>query len=255
MTINCDLQIDAERLSEVLELDEPTLARWLYRLRRLLGPVDLRGKRVLEIGCGRGTYCLLMACHGAAEVVGLEPEAHGGTNGTFQIFEQRIDRLGATAIRPCNMSLNEYDLSASGSFDIILAHNVVNHLDEQAVQRLHRDEGARRAYQRIFTSLRQGLAASGVLVLSDCGRRNICGDLLPRSMWKWFSNENIEWDKHQSAFLWRRLLEQAGFQPVHIEYYVPYGLRRLPLLANNRLFSYFTTSSFTIRAYGGLGPC
>jgi predicted RNA methylase len=50
-------------------------ARYVARARFLFDAVDLHGKRVLEVGCGRGAWVVWAALHGASHVLGLEPEA------------------------------------------------------------------------------------------------------------------------------------------------------------------------------------
>lgn len=56
-----------------------TFTRWLEGVgRALIERYDLRGKRILEIGCGRGDFLELVARLGDAEGIGVDPSATAG---------------------------------------------------------------------------------------------------------------------------------------------------------------------------------
>lgn len=241
-------QIDTKELSRKLGIGQERLSRDIFHLRHLIGSFDVRGKRVLEIGCGSGTYCLLMALSGAKEVVGLEPEADGSTKGVFEVFTDKISTMRLTNIKVHKVTLDDYVRNADEPFDLVLTNDVVNHLDEDAVQRLHRDESARQIYQGILKTIYHSMHQQGVFVVADCGRHNILSGISRLGLYKGFLTKTIEWNKHQGPRIWKRLLKEAGFDRFELEYWVPYQLRKVPFLAKNRVFSYLTTSRFIIRA-------
>lgn len=240
--------IDTKELSRKLGMSRERLSRDIFRLGRLIGSFDVRGKRVLEIGCGSGTYCLLMAFAGAEEVVGLEPEVDGSTSGSFEAFAGKVTRTGLTNIKMYKVTLEDYDLDANGPFDLVLTYNVVNHLNKGAVQRLHFDESAKEMYQGIFKRIHQSIHPGGVFVLADCSRHNIFSGTSRLGLYKGPLTRSIEWDKHQRPMVWKKLLRETGFEHFELEYWIPYVLRKVPFLANNRVFSYLTISHFTLRA-------
>lgn len=56
-----------------------TFNRWHEALaKRLIDRHDLRGKRVIEIGCGKGEFLELLAEHGDVNGVGFDPGFHAG---------------------------------------------------------------------------------------------------------------------------------------------------------------------------------
>src|SRR5947209_20599636 len=73
--------------------DFPRFAAQLFR------DTDFRNKTMLEIGCGKGIFCLWAAIHGA-EAVGLEPLAEGcydfsECHQTFRCIAEHVNLLQA----------------------------------------------------------------------------------------------------------------------------------------------------------------
>jgi SAM-dependent methyltransferase len=247
--VNSIEQLKAAQIAGSMRISEERIERDLFRLRCLLGPMDLRNKNVLEIGCGRGIYCYLMALGGAGKSIGIEPEADGCTNGIFHEAIALGDRLELPQVQIRRMFLDDFNLGKNGPFDIILANNVVNHLDEKAVILLHKNEEARNVYVKIFKNIYSALSDNAVFIIADCSRHNIFSGTSRLGLFKGFCFRTIEWQKHQSPAIWRLLLKRAGFIRFELEYWVPYVLRDMPWLANNIIFSYLTHSHFTLRAW------
>ena len=84
--------------------------------------MPLAGRRVLDIGCAEGAAALSAARMGA-EVTGLEPR-RGRLKKALT-----ISRALGTPIELHNMILDEYD-GARGSFDVVLALNVIHHVND-----------------------------------------------------------------------------------------------------------------------------
>jgi SAM-dependent methyltransferase len=84
--------------------------------------MPLAGRRVLDIGCAEGAAALSAARMGA-EVTGLEPR-----RGRLK-KARTISRALGTPIELHNMILDEYD-GARGSFDVVLALNVIHHVND-----------------------------------------------------------------------------------------------------------------------------
>jgi len=111
------------------QTDERTLRRYRdlrrrrfskeYRL-RLLG--DLRGKRVLDLGCGDGTNAVILAKQGAI-VTGLDISP-----GAIAVAKERarLDGVSSTTTFVC-APLETVDFVA-GSFDVIWCDAILHHL-------------------------------------------------------------------------------------------------------------------------------
>lgn len=216
-----------------------TATRYADRAEFLFRGIDLRGARVLDVGCGTGAWALWAALHGASHVVGLEPEAHGSTPHTLRVFQQTIEQLNLAATVHASSTRLE-DLPAGQEFDVVVMYNVINHIDEEAVQSLHQNAAAAERYVAVFRQLYSRMAAGGYLLVADCARNNFWNDLsLPSPLAR-----TIEWEKHQNPRTWTSLLQQAGFRA--------YDLRWSPLqpftrLTANRVVQYLTTSHFVLR--------
>ncbi len=168
--------------------------------------MPLEGKTVLEIGGGAGWVSLYARCSGASRVVCLEPEMAGSSRGFGLMFERLADRIGVDRIRLESVTLQEFN-AVGEQFDVILMHNSINHLDEDACIGILRDPSARRRYRAIFDKIGQLAAAGATLVAADCSRYNFFAMLGLKNP----VARSIEWDKHQSPGTWARLLRESGF--------------------------------------------
>lgn len=223
---------------ESVRIDWRRVEFWLQQSLRHL---DFRGKTVLDVGAGDGLFSCYIALHGAAIVVALEPELEGSARHSRATLLERVE-----ALRPHNVTcladrLQDY-AGPSREFDVILAHNVINHLDERAVVALHRDEAARTSYRKLLGKLYELLKPGGVFVMADCARTNF---------FSWLGIRNplartIEWRKHQNPELWMRLLDDVGFEQAELHWTYPRRLRALGPLLDNRFISFLMTSHFVL---------
>ena len=114
--------------------------------------VDFRGRRVLDVGGGLGTCSFLAVAAGAAEAICLDPEAAGATSGTGAVFSGLAAELGIDNAHIEPTTLQSY-VAPPRSFDVVIFHNSINHVEEAACIELERSEEARRAYRAVFTQV------------------------------------------------------------------------------------------------------
>lgn len=215
-------------------------------LRDLFRGIDLRGARVLDVGGGEGLCSFYAALCGAREVVCLEPEAAGSSARITSLLERIRGALPRLPVRPESKLLQHFH-DAEG-FDVVLMNASINHVDEEACIRLHRDAAAREAYGRVFGHM-AGLARRGArLVVADCTRYNFfaalgcTNPLFPA----------IEWQKHQAPGLWARLLQEAGFRRPRVSWRPIYRFGAAGrLLTANRAAAYFLKSMFRLEMERG----
>ncbi len=218
-------------------------ARVRHHLDYLFGGVDFSGRRVLDIGAGDGALGFYAACMGAASVVCVEPEADGSTPGVLGRFERIRDRLPEPErVALAAVPFQEFD-SRDQRFDLIFSKDSVNHFDEAACAELHRSDAAVAAYRAIFGKI-FGLAEPGAtLILTDCSRRNLFGDLGLRNPFY----PMVDWRLHQTPRRWARLLADAGFVDAEIRwktFYKAGGLGRA--LLGNAAAAYLLQSHFRL---------
>lgn len=208
----------------------------------LFDGIDFRGKTMLDIGGGDGMLSFYAACAGAAKVICLEPEVAGSSAGTDAAFQRTASFLGQENVQLLPRRLQDYD-SGDGSFDILLLHASINHLDEGACIRLARDREAQRSYEQLFGKLASLARPGAKLLVVDCAQRNIFADLHIKNPFA----PTIEWHKHQSPKLWARLLAQAGFNNPIIRWNSFNTLRTCGrLFLGNGIAAYCLTSVFCL---------
>ena len=206
--------------------------------------ISFERKKMLDIGGGAGLFSFYAACMGAEEVICIEPEAEGSTRGTVNKFNNIQSGL-ETGVRVKLETTTLQDFNPNGkTFDIILLHNSINHLDENACVKLKYDAEAVEIYKTLFAKL-NGLARPGaVLIIADCSRYNVFPLLKLKNPFA----PTIEWHKHQSPNLWVKLLSAAGFSHPHIRWSIFNQrlrfLGKLPFVS--KFVSYFRRSHFCL---------
>lgn len=219
-------------------------ARAEFWIRESVRDLPLAGTDVLDVGAGDGLFTCYIAAAGARRVVALEPEADGSDAGAAGTLRARVAAAGFRNVECRADTFQAFD-APPVTFDIVLLHHVVNHLDEAAVQRLHFDEDARARYRDLLGRCCALLRPGGVAVIVDCARENRfrwLGRLHPLA-------PTIEWTKHQNPEVWIALLGEVGFAPVRLYWPVARRLRvARPLIANRRM-ALALDSRFVLHAF------
>lgn len=220
-------------------------ARRYHRyLQRLFSGVPLDGRTLLDVGGGSGLISFYAAVKGAT-VVCLEPAADGSNTAMHPTFDRLQKALaGDVSVHLDSRSLQDLD-AAPGSFDVLLLHNSVNHLDEDACTALPGDAAARRTFEALFARLFALARPGGDLLVSDCARRNFFGMLGVRNPFV----PDIEWHLHQQPSVWAALAESAGFVDPRVRWNPMTRAGALgERLLSNHVGAFLTQSHFTLRA-------
>ena len=209
----------------------------------MFADVPLAGKQMLDIGGGTGLLTLWAAAQGARAVC-LEPESDGSTQDVRKVFENLKSQISPDLkAEMFPDTAQDYLARTNESFDVIVMANCINHLDEESCKILHKDEEARRKYIEFFRVLKAHLNPGGMVISTDCGRRNIFGDLGMRSP----IVPNIDWDVHQGPRFWGQLMEQAGMRVVRTQWTTPNSWGRWgQALFGNPIAAYFLFSHFRL---------
>lgn len=214
----------------------------MFYLNYLFQYVSFAGKSMIDIGGGSGLYSLYAACKGAEYVLCLEPKLEGSTKGASDKFEQISASLSLRNATLLQVPFQEFD-TGNQTFDLILLHNSINHLDEKACVKLQYDKDARNRYKTIFQKLSKIAAPGAKLMITDCSCHNLFALLGIRNPFA----PTIEWHKHQSPEFWSDMLSNYGFANPNIRWTSFNTLRKMGgLLFGNRLVSYLLTSHFCL---------
>lgn len=215
-----------------------TVARYIARTNFVFDTLDLKNKRVLEVGCGKGGLLAWAALQGAEYILGLEPEEDGVLDGSYATLEKVVSTLALDTVEISRSTLDGY--SFVKPFDIVILYNVINHLNEQAVMDLHSNRTSYNIFLQVAQKIRSLTATKGVLILADAARSNLWGDLRVSSPFA----RTIEWNKHQNPTIWRRLFEQAGFKMLDFRWSHFHPLGKW---SSNSFIQYVTLSHFVMR--------
>lgn len=218
----------------------PREANLRYHLEALFDGVELRDRAVLDVGGGDGVHSFYAACRGAREVVCLEPEDDGSTAGAaarFRVLGEKLG-LGQVSLEPVTLQAFE---PGGRTFDVLLLHDSVNHLDDAACTSLLADPAARAAYRDVFSKLAALAAPGATLLVCDCARDNFFGHLGLRNPFV----PTVVWSKHHAPETWAGLLREAGFEQASVRWSSPnlFGALGRALLAH-RIPAYFLKSHF-----------
>jgi SAM-dependent methyltransferase len=214
-----------------------------HYMERLFQGISFEGKRVLDIGGGAGLFSFYAGCMGASKVICLEPEAEGSTSGVTQQFKKiKVALQPAAPVEQYATTIQTFN-DRCEKFDIILLHNSINHLDEDACMNLMSDLKAKETYCKIFMTLGSLAEVRAKLIVADSSRQNfwdICHVQNPFA-------PTIEWEKHAHPKDWAALLAKAGFGNPQIRWL---AFNRLghsgQLLLGNEVASYFLDSFYCL---------
>ena len=218
----------------------PNRKRLSYYLQHcVFHDIDLQGKSMIDIGSGRGIYSFYAGFTGAKRALCIEPELEGSNQTAMSQFKRLSEEFGLPQIELKRVTFQDFD-PEDEKFDVILLHHSINHLDEEACMQLKTSEAARKRYRAIFGKLADISNEGSKLVMADCSRYNFFALLKIRNPFA----PTIEWQKHQSPYLWCGLLRDFGFTNSRIRWTAPGGLYRL--FVGNLVASYFLISHFVM---------
>jgi len=213
----------------------------MFYLNYLFKDISFIKKIMLDVGSGFGLYSFYAACSGAKQVICLEPELAGRTKNTFEGYKKLSDKLSLSNVS--FLPIRFQDFNTYDEFDIILLHNSINHLDEEACIKLQYNDDARKRYESIFQKLSKLARQGAKLIIADCSRYNFFNFWGIKNPFA----PTIEWHKHQSPKYWSNMLFNYGFANPMIRWTSPSFLRQIGrLLLGNRFASYFLDSHFCL---------
>jgi SAM-dependent methyltransferase len=221
---------------------------FLHDAEHFYAGVPLEGRTVLEIGSGRGLFCMYAATHGASHVVSMEPELVGSRDGMLALQARRLTALGVTNVELLAADFNAWQ-SGGRTFDVVVSRASINHLFP-ATRNAARDRGTFAGYVQVAERMRSILNPQGVAIVSDASRYaffTMARDFGIRRPWNPVRT-GVDWRHHQNPGVWTRIFEAAGFSSVSVRYPLPHRLRTLKGLVDTAPVNFFLKGSFILQA-------
>lgn len=182
-----------------------------HQLNRQFRGVDFRGKRVLDVGSGKGLMTVFAALNGAERVVSMEPELEGSRSQSAGILRNRIEVLGLKNVEILPEDFNTWE-AKDGAYDIILSFQSLEHLYESPHHAMY--HGATHGQcVRITSKMRSHLTDHGLVVATNACRYGLFSLLRTCRIKRPWDRKltNINWRIHQNPRVWRRLFIEGGF--------------------------------------------
>jgi cyclopropane fatty-acyl-phospholipid synthase-like methyltransferase len=218
-----------------------------HTLANMFTGLDFSGKKVLEIGSGRGLLAIYMGMRGA-QVLSMEPEMVGATSGVIAQQQARLASLGMRNVEVVNADFNTWD-AAGRRFDVIVSRASINHLYASEHHAEHHKE-TYDAYLEVARRVHSLLAPGGTFVATDACRYAFFSGMRQfgiRRPWRW-ERSSVDWRHHQNPSTWKKIFRDAGFSSIEVDYPVPYKLRTLRPVINTATANFFLQGAFILRA-------
>ncbi len=214
----------------------------LYTYRHFhFADLPLSGKRILDIGGGTGKHSFYAAAAGAREVVCLEPEAAGSSEGVIQEFMKQKSFLGYENVILLDKKIEEF--SSDEPFDILFSCASINHIDEEACIVLRKEQWAKEKYIYIFNHLKSLVVKGGYLIIIDASTPCFYSLLGIKNPFA----PTIEWHKHQPPSVWAKIAAEVGFKHLHTRWASPARLGSLGrVLLGNAFANFFWRNLFCL---------
>jgi 2-polyprenyl-3-methyl-5-hydroxy-6-metoxy-1,4-benzoquinol methylase len=216
-----------------------TAENFLYHFNEEFRGIEVRGKRILEIGCGSGFVSLYLAfVMGVGHLDAMDEAAGEGNPSTIlDTLETNVRSLGLTNITVLKKDIMQF--TSSEPYDIVVSNNAMHHVCEHGL--LKWDVRARKKYIEIFGHLKSLLRPEGTLMLREYSRNSI---------WRYLPGryQEVEWSLHPTKGEWLGVLRQAAFRNISYQYSCPYTLRHGAPLVRNPIVQALNYPCFHIRA-------
>jgi SAM-dependent methyltransferase len=219
-----------------------------YRWEQFLGGINVRGKRVLDVGCGNGVHSFFLASFGGAqEVVGVDPsEGRGSPTDSHEVFQRRARKLGLENVRLIREDFLTID-DELGTFDVIVLISVLHHIHESA-ENAYKDTEIRQQIRTTFDKMFHLLNPGGWVIIQEASRYNVTQITRALGYRGPGYLAGMNWKHKQLPKAWTSIAREAGFNIVSQDYYVPFRFRHLRFFLNNPVLNYLSTSAYIIRA-------
>ncbi|THU39352.1 class I SAM-dependent methyltransferase [Niastella caeni] len=216
-----------------------------FYLNNFFENVDLSQKEVLDVGGGKGLLSFYAAVKGAKNVVCLEPEKDGSRTGMIKGYNELRNELPESLpVKLIALRLQEFlQQTIPATYDVVIMHNSINHLDEDACIHLLDNEDSYKRYLTVFKNVYRVMKKKAVLIATDVSCNNFFNDIGMKNIFV----PSIEWYKHQKPDTWISLLKAAGFKNPIVKWLTPNRLGKPGrLLLGNYFMSYLTRSFFKV---------
>lgn len=213
--------------------------KFVYHLKKQLEGIGVKGKSVLEVGCGKGFVSLYIALFcGAKEIIALdESEGVGGEKGIINFLENAVKKFDIKNIKVVKSDImkNQFE---DDSFDIVIANNAIHHV-VRTCRYISNDPITKNEWIALFRELMRLLKPNGTLILGEFSRKTI---------WRYIKlrYRQIDWELHPTLKEWLLVTELSGFKKISFRYTVPFKLRKLEPLLSNSFSSFFLNPAFNI---------
>tara|TARA_Y100001970_G_scaffold199595_1_gene242794 strand:+ start:29447 stop:31381 length:1935 start_codon:yes stop_codon:yes gene_type:complete len=214
-----------------------------FYLYKLFGGINFKNKNVLDIGSGTGIFSIYSSFAGAKNVYSLEPEDEGSSELMLDNFFKLKNMFQCDNINIIDKKLQDF-YNNDIKFDIVILHNTINHLDEDATINVHNNLTSQKKFIKIFKEIKNMLNEDAEIIITDCSKYNLFGDLGIKNPFA----PQIEWEKHNSPYAWKKILLKSEFHSITVEWINHNSLRSIgSWLFGNKYMSYFLNSYFLIK--------
>lgn len=205
------------------------------------GDVDLKNKRVLDVGAGNGILSA-WAIYSGARVDILEPDSAGSIAGGRHTLETFFFNLQVPYEKYDVWPITLQKFETRTKYDVIVIGDAINHLSESAVQNLLVDDTCMEKYITILRKITSLAAYDCILIITDCRRKNFFDKIGVRSPFM----PTIEWGKHHEPSVWSSMFEALGWRQVSLAWSVPNRIRRGKWFFRSNIVAYILMGHFRL---------
>ena len=165
--------------------------------------INLKNKKVLDVGGGSGLISYFSFSQGADKVINLEPFSSGS---------REHKKIKSNLVELVEKSFQDFE--SKDKFDVIFFHDSINHIDENKFLDLHVNQENYDHYVKLISKINSICSKNCDIIVSDCSRYNFFQFLGLRSPFA----PSIGWKYHQSTKIVNKLFNDAGFEKISVRW-------------------------------------